>query len=308
LDVTERPIPGPGTTKTVSRYTGAFPVGNGRKIFLSCSGSGSPAVILEAGAGGGVSSWFAVQPWIAKTTRVCSYDRANLPGGSSDPAPKPQTAADIVSDLHQLLAAAHVRGPFVLAGHSNGGLFARLYATTYPTQVRALVLIDTGNYAAMLNRLYRKMMSPSQWAAYHASLKQPPPFIEDPANEQVDLATSYEQLAIAQRRRPLRRMPFIVVSHGIPDGSTGAEVVPGINKATETEWQRKQVELSHLVPGGKRLVATKSDHMIPTAEPAIVVRAVRSVLAQLRGAASGGAYPMMLFIPHKSRIVGSTSP
>ena len=135
-------------------------------MFLSCSGSGTPTVILEAGANGGSSSWFAVQPWLATSTRVCSYDRANLPGGRSDPAPKPQTAADIVTDLHKLLAAARVPGPFVLAGHSNGGLFARLYATTYPQQVKGLVLIDTGNYPAMLDRVYRRLMAPDEWRAY----------------------------------------------------------------------------------------------------------------------------------------------
>jgi pimeloyl-ACP methyl ester carboxylesterase len=63
-------------------------------------------------------------------------------GGSSDPAPKPQTAADVVRDLHRALAAARVPKPYVLAGHSNGGLFARLYVTTYPREVRRLVLVD----------------------------------------------------------------------------------------------------------------------------------------------------------------------
>ena len=67
------------------RYTGAFDIG-GRKLFLNCSGSGEPTVILEAGANSGSNAWWKVQPWLATTTRVCSYDRANLPGGSSDPS------------------------------------------------------------------------------------------------------------------------------------------------------------------------------------------------------------------------------
>jgi pimeloyl-ACP methyl ester carboxylesterase len=184
------------------------------------------------------------------------------------------------SELHNLLAAANVPGPYVLAGHSNGGLFARLYATTYPEQVRGLVLIDTGNYPAMLHALYRKMM-PSQWQAYQATLRHQPPFVENPAGEQVDLATSYRQLATTQRRQPLPKMPFFVISHGIPDAPMGAEVVPGINKEIETAWQQMQIKLAHLVPGGKRIVATKSDHMIPTGQPGLVVRTIRAVLAQL---------------------------
>src|SRR5712691_8205665 len=281
LDVSPRPIAGASRLDTAGRYTGAFDVGGGRKMFLSCSGSRTPTVILEAGADAGTDSWFAVQPWLATTTRVCSYDRANVPGGNSDTTPKPQTAANVVSDLHNLLAAAHVPGPYVLAGHSNGGLFARLYATTYREQVKGLVLIDTGNYPAMMNALYRKMMPPSQWQAHQATLRHQPPFVENPADEQVDLATSYRQLAATQRRHPLPKMPFIVISHGIPDAPMGAEVVPGINKATEAAWQQMQIKLGHLVPGGKRIVATKSDHMIPTGQPGLVVRTIRTVLAQL---------------------------
>ncbi len=164
LDLATPPQAGAATFATAGRYTGAFAIGGGRKMFITCAGSGSPTVILEAGANGGAHSWLAVQPRLATTTRVCSYDRANLPGGSSDPAPKPQTAADIVTDLHKLLAAARVPGPFVLAGHSNGGLFARLYATTYPQQVKGLVLIDTGNYPAMLDRVYRRLLTSAEMA------------------------------------------------------------------------------------------------------------------------------------------------
>ena len=76
-------------------------------------------------------------------------------------------------------------------------------------------------------------------------------------------------------------MPFIVVSHGIPDPPMGTEVVPGINRVIEAKWQQMQIKLAHLVPGGKRIVATKSDHMIPTGEPGLVVTTIRAVLAQL---------------------------
>ena len=132
-----------------------------------------------------------------------------------------------------------------------------------------------------VNALYKKMMPPSQWQTYQATLRHEPPFVGNPADEQVDLATSYRQLAAAQRRRPLPKMPFIVISHGIPDAPMGAELVPGINKATETGWQQMQIKLAHLVPGGKRIVATQSDHMIPTSQPGLVVGTIRLVLAQL---------------------------
>jgi pimeloyl-ACP methyl ester carboxylesterase len=169
-------------------------------------------------------------------------------------------------------------GPYVLVGHSNGGLFARLYATTYPKQVKGLVLIDTGNYPAMLHRLYRKMMSQSQWRAYQSTLHHRPPFVANAAEEQVDLATSYKQLATAQHRHPLPNMPLIVISHGIPDRAMGAEIVPGINQAIEHAWQQMQIKLANLVPGGKRFVAKSSGHMITTDQPELIVKAIRGVL------------------------------
>jgi CubicO group peptidase (beta-lactamase class C family)/pimeloyl-ACP methyl ester carboxylesterase len=281
LDIAAPPQPGAVTMATASRYTGTFPVGGRRKMFITCAGSGSPTVILEAGAGGGVYSWSAVQPSLTTTTRVCSYDRANLPGGSSDPAPKPQTAADIVTDLHKLLTAARIPGPYVFVGHSNGGLFARLYATTYPQEVNGLVLIDTGNYPDVLNRVYRQLLTPQRWRVYAAAQNQQPRFVENPADEQVDLATSYRQLEQAQRRRPLRKLPLVVISHGIPEPAMGKELVPGVNAAIEREWQKRQIELAALVPGGRRIVATNTGHMIPSERPALVVGVIKDMLRQL---------------------------
>jgi len=281
LDIAPPPQAGAATLATAGRYTGAFAVGDGRKMFITCAGSGSPTVILEAGANGGSNSWAPVQPQLAATTRVCSYDRANLPGGSSHPAPKPRTAADVVTDLHKLLSAAGVPGPFVLAGHSNGGLFARLYATTYPQQVKGLVLIDTGNYPAIVDRVHRQLLTPQEWRAYAMTQKQRPPFVENAGDEQVDLATSYQQLESAQQRRPLRNLRLVVISHGIPDAHGGKELVPGLNAAIETAWQQEQITLATLIPGGRRIVATESGHMIPAEQPGLVVGAIEDMLLQI---------------------------
>ena len=96
---------------------------------------GGPTVVLEAGHGNDSTIWLSVQVAVGPDTRVCSYDRANAPGGASDPAPTPRTAEEVVADLHALLAAAEVPGPYVLVGHSLGGLFVRLYAGRYPDEV-----------------------------------------------------------------------------------------------------------------------------------------------------------------------------
>lgn len=115
----------------------------GHRLHLWCTGAGSPAVVLEAGLGGSALQWSRVQPEIARTTRVCSYDRAGM--GWSDLGPNPRSAAQIVSELHTLLQAAHVTAPYVLTGHSSGGLYIRLYASTYPTDVVGMVLVDAAH-------------------------------------------------------------------------------------------------------------------------------------------------------------------
>jgi CubicO group peptidase (beta-lactamase class C family) len=169
----------------------------------------------------------------------------------------------------------------VLAGHSNGGLFARLYATTYPQQVKGLLLIDTGNYPAVLEGVYRRLLTPQQWRAYAETQNQQPPFMENAFDEQVDLEASYAQLAQAQRRHALPKMPLVVISHGIPVPPMGKELAPGLNMAIETAWQKRQIELAAIVPGGRRLVATNSGHMIPAEQPMLVVGVIEDMLRQI---------------------------
>lgn len=112
----------------------------GRRLHLYCSGSGSPTVALMAGLGNDVNHWSAVQPGIAEFTRVCSYDRAGL--GWSDPSKEPKSADRIVKDLETLLERSGEKPPYILAGHSNGGPYVRLYAAARPENVAGLLLID----------------------------------------------------------------------------------------------------------------------------------------------------------------------
>ncbi|MFN0104970.1 MAG: alpha/beta fold hydrolase [Bryobacteraceae bacterium] len=111
----------------------------GRNLHIHCTGSGSPAVILEAGASGFSIDWSLVQPDIAKTNRVCAYDRSRL--GWSDPGPA-ETAVNFVQDLHRLLAAANEKSPYVLVGASMGGIYVRLFQMQYPDEVKGMVLVD----------------------------------------------------------------------------------------------------------------------------------------------------------------------
>src|ERR671916_1883264 len=113
-------------------------------LHINCIGEGSPTVILEAASGGMSAHWVRVQQQLAKTTRVCAYDRAGL--GWSESGPELRDARQVSSELHTLLeGAAGTEGPYVLVGHSYGGLYARMYAARYSEEVAGVVLVDSSH-------------------------------------------------------------------------------------------------------------------------------------------------------------------
>ena len=112
----------------------------GFRLHLNCSGSGAPAVVLDAALGGSSISWSLVQPVISTRPRVCSYDRAGL--GWSDAGPMPRTAGRVADERHRLLAAAQIPPPYLLVGHSYGGFVMRIFATRYRSDVAGLILVD----------------------------------------------------------------------------------------------------------------------------------------------------------------------
>jgi pimeloyl-ACP methyl ester carboxylesterase len=127
----EEPIAAPGTTYSVADT----------HLHLVCSGRGRPQVILEAGLGGNFLDWSLVQPLLAHKHRVCAYDRAGA--GFSERTERPRSLANMTEELHLLVAAAALDRPFLLVGHSFGGLLAMDYARRYPDDVLGLVLVDT---------------------------------------------------------------------------------------------------------------------------------------------------------------------
>jgi pimeloyl-ACP methyl ester carboxylesterase len=116
---------------------------NGHLMHINCMGEGGPTVILEAANLGMSAHWVRVQQQLAKTTRVCAYDRAGM--GWSEAGPEPRDAKQISSELHTLLKSADTEGPYVLVGHSYGGLYTRMYAARYPKQVAGVVLVDSSH-------------------------------------------------------------------------------------------------------------------------------------------------------------------
>ena len=134
--IDRRALPAPGQMIDVGGYS----------LHLYCVGQntdGRPTVILESGLGATSSSWGWIQPSVAKTTRVCAYDRAGM--GWSDSSPEPRDAQNIATELHTLLQNAQIPGPYVLAGWSYGGMYVRQYASQYPDDVAGLVLLDSSS-------------------------------------------------------------------------------------------------------------------------------------------------------------------
>jgi pimeloyl-ACP methyl ester carboxylesterase len=128
--VDKRKFPPPGRRVDVGGY----------QMHIYCVGTGSPTVILDGASVDTVSSWHWVQDEIAKTTRVCAYDRPGL--GWSDPGPEPRDAKQNAGQLHMLLSQSAVPPPYVLVGHSFGGLYVRLYAAQYTNEVTGIVLVE----------------------------------------------------------------------------------------------------------------------------------------------------------------------
>lgn len=112
----------------------------GYRLHIYCTGQGSPAVILDSSNLGTVSNWAWIQPEVARSTRVCAYDRADA--GWSDPSPEPNDTYMNSEALHALLTNAGVTGPYILVGHSFGGLFIRTYAHLFPSEVAGMVFIE----------------------------------------------------------------------------------------------------------------------------------------------------------------------
>ncbi|HZI74994.1 MAG TPA: alpha/beta hydrolase, partial [Gemmatimonadales bacterium] len=118
----------------------------GYRLHINCTGTGSPTVVIESGWGDMSAAWGWVQPEVAKTTRVCTYDRAGM--GWSEASPEPRVAREYAKELHTLLANAHETGPYVLVGHSMGGFTVLVYAHDYPADVSGLVLVDSQDLPA----------------------------------------------------------------------------------------------------------------------------------------------------------------
>jgi pimeloyl-ACP methyl ester carboxylesterase len=280
-------------------FAGLVDIG-GRSLYLECRGSGSPTVILEAGFRTRADVWTddliqpdaprtMVFPGVAAFTRVCTYDRPGtstviddtLRPSRSDPVSMPRTALESVHDLHALLQAAMVPGPYALVGHSYGGMLGRLYASTYPTEIVGMVLVDA------FSEGLEGQMTPEQWIAYEELFQPVPVALAGYQDlEFTDLDRSVSQVRETTAVSPLRPIPLVVLSRGqamqmpadLPGGLTG--------EGLEQAWTAEQNRLAALLPDARHVIAPESEHYIQLQQPELVIEAVREVVAAVRDPAS----------------------
>ena len=229
------------------RFTQTVTV-DGRRLGLTCAGSGSPTVVLVGGGRRPAEDvWPTILDAISPVTRVCAFDRAGL--GPSDPQPhSPQTAADVVTDLHAALVAAGETGPFVPVGFSLGGLFVRLYASSHPDAVAGLVLVDAappGSYGPSAE-------ADPRWEA------------------PIDFFVSESQVVAAPPPPPV---PAVVIVARNPE--------PYYISGTMATWfTRQAVQAEEL--DARLVYAEESGHFVPLDQPEAVVTAIEDVVAAVR--------------------------
>lgn len=287
---------------------GAVDIGDGRKMYLECHGSGSPTVMLISGEAGAATSWTMPDPAkprptvfdeVAKFARVCAYDRpgalVDLADGKtkpsrSDPVPQPITTRDAVRDLHALLQTANGKGLYVLVGHSFGGLVARLYASTYPNEVAGMVLVDPASEAFQAG--LKRMKAYDTWKATRTGGRlslTTDQLAQYPELERLDYDRSFDQVRTA---KPLRPMPMVLLSsdHSVQKALepliAAGKLPPGIptdfGTITDKAWKEGQDHDSQLVPNIKRVTKTDSGHNIQIEQPQLVIDAIREVVDAVR--------------------------
>jgi pimeloyl-ACP methyl ester carboxylesterase len=282
----------------------------GYRLHLACQGEGSPTVVMEAAIGETGLMWSLVQPAVAKLTRACVYDRAGL--GWSDPSPRPRTAAVMVEELHTLLATAEVPGPYVLVGHSLGGLLVRLYAARYPQEVAGLVLVDSAHeqqYARAPTEIRELIpqvedqgrqqfegvkaliasgsldpamlpvppqLPPAAAEIFRALVAASPKHVETYIAEQQAVQAIHAELAAA-RITSLSDLPLVVLSHSQPMAMPG--LTDQVNQAYEQLWQELQAQLAGLSSRGRLVMAENSGQYIQLERPQLVIDAIGEVVA-----------------------------
>jgi pimeloyl-ACP methyl ester carboxylesterase len=285
---------------------GRVPLPDGRHLFLNCTGKGSPTVLLEGGYAADSGAWTRVQPVLARTTRVCSYDRAGY--GQSDMGPLPRDGRAVAKDLDQALRQAAIGGPFILVGHSLGALYVRIFAELRPDDVAGMVLADPS--IEYQDKRFAAMFGPASGSAkpFHdaaakclaAAEKGKLPSLDPSlASCMPDGANPKRMASPAQWRTELSEadtmwtatsdeadsgryyygdMPLIVLT---ADGSY-ANLPERARGIVSDFWRKLHEEIAARAMHGENRMVAKSSHMMMFDRPDAITAAIEEVIRRVR--------------------------
>jgi pimeloyl-ACP methyl ester carboxylesterase len=258
----------------------------GYKLHLYCTGSGGPTVVLEHGHRATYLDWYLVQPGVAEFARVCSFDRAGH--GWSDPSPQPAVPSKMAEELRRLLQAAGERPPYILVGHSFGGLDAITFAHMFPRDVAGVVLVDSPHpdvlrRASWQSRLWIRLMQftipfglprargwcdgePKETLPIRRALICRPEYMKTILREDTAFPAAAKEIREIQN---LGSLPLVVIA---ADRATGEA---GEGRERHSQQQRALAKLS---TSSQVVVAAGSGHDVTLARPDVVIQAVRSLI------------------------------
>ena len=283
----------------------------GFRLHLNCIGQGTPTVVMDAGGGAPSITWGLVPSEIAKFTRVCTYDRAGL--GWSDPNSRiPRTSQQSVDELHLLLTKAGINPPYILVGHSLGGVNMRLYASQYPEDVVGLVLVDSSHENQMTSEIWKRVKIMSWFyqvlrVGSHVGVVRSIgelnllPILEDIKREiqkyplavqtlfdtyksfcyrphywatvSSELANIKKSFEGLQSVTSLGSLPLIVLSQGSKNSKMSDERFQ--------QWSSLQLDLTKLSSNSQRIIAENSGHLVQLDRPELVVSAVQRLIKRI---------------------------
>lgn len=226
------------------------------KLFAKLIGkkNDKPTVVLESGYGDDSKRWNSIVSEIATLTEVLVYDRAGL--GKSEGSSNPRTSLEMVKELKELLSKVDITQPFILVGHSFGGVNARLYASIYPDNVGGLLLVDS------TPEDYRERFLPTMSDDFQEAYKK-----------QFTLEGNYEEFGESLRQlkecKKKLSVPLIVLSAGKKDH---------YSDASQKLWNLLQEEIIQTSSNSEWIIAENSAHYIQDDEPSVVIDAIKSLL------------------------------
>jgi pimeloyl-ACP methyl ester carboxylesterase len=245
----------------------------GHRLVLRWAGTGWPAVVLDAGLGetSTVLEWASVLRGVAAFTQCCAYARAGL--GGSELGRGPRTSLQAAEELQVLLHRAELAGPYVLVGHSLGGLHVQLFAARHPAEVAGLVLVDA-TYEDHFGWL--------------AQLQLPPEVMEQErrsaAGDNLEEIAFDSALAALQHARWRLDVPLVVlIRDHVPPGEQPPDWSPERETLLLATWSAVQAELASHSPRGRLVVAEGSGHNIQRYRPDLILAAIREVVFGVRG-------------------------